>query len=49
MLAVLILISWGSGLAGLMKTYHAQNEYCLLSDFQQGFQVMTSIIAQLDE
>lgn len=34
---------------GLMKTYHAQNEYCLLSDFQQGFQVMTSIIAQLDE
>jgi acetylornithine deacetylase len=34
---------------GLMKTYHAQNEYCLLSDMEQGFCVMTSIISQLEE
>jgi hypothetical protein len=25
---------------GLMRTYHAKNEYGLLSDFEQGFQVI---------
>ncbi|XP_024377882.1 acetylornithine deacetylase [Physcomitrium patens] len=34
---------------GLMKTYHAQNEYCLLSDMQQGFAVLTNMISQLEE
>lgn len=33
---------------GIMATYHAKNEYCLLSDFQQGFRVFASIIAQLE-
>ncbi|GJY90100.1 acetylornithine deacetylase [Tanacetum coccineum] len=34
---------------GLMATYHAKNEYCLLSDMCQGYQVFASIIAQLEE
>ncbi|KAJ7555592.1 hypothetical protein O6H91_05G046000 [Diphasiastrum complanatum] len=34
---------------GVMATYHAKNEYCLLSDFKQGFEVLTSIITQLNE
>ncbi|KAD4385070.1 hypothetical protein E3N88_25238 [Mikania micrantha] len=34
---------------GLMATYHAKNEYCLLSDMCQGYQVFTGIIAQLEE
>jgi len=29
---------------GLMKTYHAKNEYGLLSDFAHGFQVMSKIV-----
>ncbi|KAG8071938.1 hypothetical protein GUJ93_ZPchr0006g42429 [Zizania palustris] len=33
---------------GLLKTYHAKNEYCLFSDMAQGFQVFVSIIAQLE-
>ncbi|GLJ22250.1 hypothetical protein SUGI_0418440 [Cryptomeria japonica] len=33
---------------GIMATYHAKNEHCLLSDFQQGFKVFASIIAQLE-
>uniref|UniRef100_A0A0D6R0C2 Acetylornithine deacetylase n=1 Tax=Araucaria cunninghamii TaxID=56994 RepID=A0A0D6R0C2_ARACU len=33
---------------GIMATYHAINEHCLLSDFQQGFKVLASIIAQLE-
>ncbi|CAM8999877.1 unnamed protein product [Rhodiola kirilowii] len=34
---------------GLMATYHAKNEYCLLSDMCQGYQVFVSIISQLEE
>lgn len=37
------------GDAGLMATYHAKNEYCLLSDMCQGYQVFASIISQLEE
>ncbi|XP_055961675.1 acetylornithine deacetylase isoform X2 [Mercurialis annua] len=33
---------------GLMATYHAKNEYCLLSDMCQGYRVFVSIIAQLE-
>ncbi|KAM7491088.1 hypothetical protein LguiA_034009 [Lonicera macranthoides] len=33
---------------GLMATYHAKNEYCLLSDMYQGYQVFASIISQLE-
>ncbi|KAL6349335.1 hypothetical protein AAG906_033991 [Vitis piasezkii] len=34
---------------GLMATYHAKNEYCLLSDMCQGYQVFVSIISQLED
>ncbi|KAE8690265.1 Acetylornithine deacetylase [Hibiscus syriacus] len=34
---------------GLMATYHAKNEYCLLSDMCQGYLVFASIIAQLED
>ncbi|CAL5432338.1 unnamed protein product [Camellia sinensis] len=34
---------------GLMATYHAKNEYCLLSDMCQGYQVLASIICQLED
>lgn len=34
---------------GLMATYHAKNEYCLLSDMCQGYRVFASIICQLDD
>ncbi|PSR93532.1 Acetylornithine deacetylase [Actinidia chinensis var. chinensis] len=34
---------------GLMATYHAKNEYCLLSDMCQGYQVFASIICQLQD
>ncbi|CAI0471054.1 unnamed protein product [Linum tenue] len=34
---------------GLMATYHAKNEYCLLSDMAQGYKVFTSIISQLED
>ncbi|XP_006352852.1 acetylornithine deacetylase-like [Solanum tuberosum] len=33
---------------GIMDTYHANNEYCLLSDMSQGYLVFASIIAQLE-
>ncbi|XXG77929.1 hypothetical protein AAC387_Pa08g1979 [Persea americana] len=33
---------------GLMSTYHAKNEYCLLSDMCQGFQIFVNIISQLE-
>ncbi|KAK9120731.1 hypothetical protein Syun_018348 [Stephania yunnanensis] len=33
---------------GLMDTYHANNEYCLLSDMSQGFEVFASIISRLE-
>lgn len=32
---------------GLMSTYHARNEYCLLSDFKDGFRVLARIISKL--
>lgn len=35
--------------AGLMATYHAKNEYCLLSDMCQGYGVFVSVISQLEE
>ncbi|KAL6520049.1 hypothetical protein OROHE_017192 [Orobanche hederae] len=34
---------------GLMATYHAKNEYCLLSDMCQGYGVFVRIIAQLED
>ncbi|KAJ4950490.1 hypothetical protein NE237_027322 [Protea cynaroides] len=34
---------------GLMATYHAKNEHCLLSDMCQGFEVFVSIISQLED
>lgn len=34
---------------GLMTTYHAKNEYCLLSDMCQGYQVFVSVIGQLED
>lgn len=34
---------------GLMATYHAKNEYCLLSDMCQGYGVFVSIISQLED
>ncbi|KAK4368722.1 hypothetical protein RND71_012514 [Anisodus tanguticus] len=33
---------------GLMATYHAKNEYCLLSDMCQGYRVFASVISQLE-
>uniref|UniRef100_A0A2P2JTU2 Acetylornithine deacetylase n=2 Tax=Rhizophora mucronata TaxID=61149 RepID=A0A2P2JTU2_RHIMU len=34
---------------GLMATYHAKNEYCLLSDMCEGYRVFVSIISQLED
>jgi len=33
---------------GLMKTYHADNEFCLLSDMANGFRILRGVIAQLE-
>jgi len=33
---------------GLLKTYHANDEYGLLSDFARGFRVLSTIIANLE-
>lgn len=33
---------------GLMPVYHAKNEYCLLSDFAQGFRVLANIVHQFN-
>ena len=33
---------------GLMKTYHADNEYCLLSDQEKGFKILRGVIANLE-
>ncbi|XP_011028189.1 PREDICTED: acetylornithine deacetylase-like isoform X2 [Populus euphratica] len=33
---------------GLMATYHAKNEYCLLSDMCEGYRIFSSIISQLE-
>lgn len=34
---------------GLMHTYHADNEYCLLSDMQDAFQILLRVISIDDE
>nr|BAA95409.1 DIP-1 [Citrullus lanatus] len=34
---------------GLTDTYHADNEYCLYSDMNNGYKVFASIISQLEE
>ncbi|KAL3619400.1 hypothetical protein CASFOL_036970 [Castilleja foliolosa] len=34
---------------GLMATYHAKNEYCLLSDMCQGYGVFVRVISQLED
>ncbi|KAL5537659.1 hypothetical protein UlMin_045936 [Ulmus minor] len=34
---------------GLMATYHANNEYCLFTDMNQGYRVFASIISQLED
>ena len=33
---------------GLLKTYHANDEYGLLSDFADGFRVLARVIANMD-
>ena len=33
---------------GLMKTYHADNEFCLLSDMAKGFRILRGVIAELE-
>lgn len=32
---------------GLTSTYHANNEYCLLSDMEKGFRILAHTIANL--
>ena len=32
-----------------MKTYHADNEFCLLSDMAKGFRVLLSVIVKLEQ
>jgi acetylornithine deacetylase len=34
---------------GLMATYHAKNEYCLLTDMCQGYDVFVRIISKLEQ
>ncbi|CAN8274744.1 unnamed protein product [Cochlearia groenlandica] len=34
---------------GLMATYHAKNEYCLLTDMCQGYDVFVRIISELEQ
>uniref|UniRef100_A0A6V7QVT8 Peptidase M20 dimerisation domain-containing protein n=1 Tax=Ananas comosus var. bracteatus TaxID=296719 RepID=A0A6V7QVT8_ANACO len=34
---------------GINDVYHADNEYCLFSDMEQGFEVFVSIISKLEE
>ena len=33
---------------GLMKTYHADNEYCLLSDQAKGFRILRGVIERME-
>jgi len=33
---------------GLMKTYHADNEFCLLSDMEKGFRILKGVIAHME-
>ena len=35
-------------ISGVMATYHAKNEYALLSDYKQGFKILFKIIELLD-
>lgn len=48
-LVVFLCRVFGLKIAGLMATYHAKNEYCLLSDMCQGYEVFVSIISQLED
>lgn len=34
---------------GVMATYHARNEYCLLADFRLGFKVLCNVISLLED
>ena len=34
---------------GLMKTYHADNEFCLLSDMEKGFRILRGMIAEVED
>ena len=33
---------------GLMKTYHADNEFCLYSDMANGFKILLGVIGELE-
>ena len=33
---------------GLMSTYHADNEFCKLSDMKKGFDILRHVIADLE-
>ena len=33
---------------GLMKTYHADNEFCLLSDMEKGFRILLGVVDELE-
>jgi len=33
---------------GLMSTYHANNEYCLLSGMKAGYQILLQCVAELE-
>ena len=33
---------------GNMSTYHADNEYCKLSDMEKGFRILRGVIANLE-
>ena len=34
---------------GLMKTYHADNEFCKLSDMEKGFRILRGMIAEVED
>ena len=33
---------------GLMKTYHADNEFCLLSDMEKGFRILCGVVDHME-
>ena len=33
---------------GLMSTYHADNEFCRLSDMKNGFKILTGVVRRLE-
>lgn len=33
---------------GKMSTYHANNEYCLLSDFKKGYSVLVRLLERFN-